>query len=100
MTGGITRQSPQRLLNCCLSRSDGRGQGRPQPASVSARTLDRGPARRLPATLTGTNSTRHCVRFDGGNSTPVICLKLCRAPVASSKNYSQGHPGDFRPKVS
>ena len=33
MTGRVAGQSRQRLLKCRLSRSDGRGRGRRQPAS-------------------------------------------------------------------
>src|SRR5215471_11291127 len=43
----VAQQSRTRLPNCRTSRSDGRSQERRQPASVSERTLDGGPARRL-----------------------------------------------------
>jgi hypothetical protein len=73
VTGRVTRQSRQRLLKC--SSAGARPRSRAVPAGTrSVRTLDGGPARRrparrLPATHIGTNSTRYSCRFDGDNST-------------------------------
>ena len=47
MNGCGAWQSPMRLPTHRPSRSAGRSQERPQPAAVSERTLDGGPARRL-----------------------------------------------------
>ena len=72
MTGRVMRQSRQRLLKCPLSRSDGHGQGRRQPASSASALLTarrRGGYPILTLVLTQP-ATR--VRFDGGNSTYVI----------------------------
>jgi hypothetical protein len=67
MTGRGTRQSRQRPLNCRLSRSDGRSQGRRQPARTRAplTACRRGgyPLFRL-VLIQPANR----VRFDGGNS--------------------------------
>ena len=47
MNGCVAQQSRTRLHSCRPSRSHGRGQERRQPASLSERTLDGGPERRL-----------------------------------------------------
>ena len=58
MNGCLPRQSRSRLANCRLSRSDDRSQERRQPATVSERTLDGGPERRLSDALLKSDTGR------------------------------------------
>jgi hypothetical protein len=88
MTGRVTRQSRQRPPNCRLSRSDGRSQGRRQPARtrvpLTARRRGGYPLFRLVLIQPPTR-----VRFDGGNSIPLVLVDKIYADFRDSARYDQ-----------
>src|SRR5690242_16744620 len=68
MTGGSTQQSQMRLPNCLTSRSEGRGQGRPQPALEVRESLGVRRSEGYSCDRLGLIQLAARVRFDGGNS--------------------------------
>jgi hypothetical protein len=81
MTGGSTQQSQMRLPNCLTSRSEGRGQGRPQPALEVRESLRARRSEGYSCDRLGLIQLAARVRFDGGNSTrrkPVISYRKKR----------------------
>ena len=68
MTGGSTQQSQMRLPNSLISRSEGRGQGRPQPAFIVRESLRAGRSEGYSCDRLGLIQLATRVRFDGGNS--------------------------------
>jgi hypothetical protein len=79
MNGCGARQSPMRLPNHRPSRSDGRSQERRQPARVSERTLDGGPARRLSDALLKSDNGRPILTVR--SSTKLYTLTPPRLPL-------------------
>jgi len=69
MTGGSTQQSQMRLPNCLTSRSEGRGQGRPQPAFIVRESLRAGRSEGYSCDRLGLIQLATRVRFDGVNFT-------------------------------
>lgn len=75
MTGGSTQQSQMRLPNCLTSRSEGRGQGRPQPALEVRESLRARRSEGYSCDRLGLIQLAARVRFDGGNSTAAESLR-------------------------
>jgi hypothetical protein len=66
--GGSTQQSQMRLPNSLTSRSEGRGQGRPQPAFIVRESLRARRSEGYSCDRLGLIQLTTRVRFDGGNS--------------------------------
>jgi hypothetical protein len=69
--GGSTQQSQMRLPNSLTSRSEGRGQGRPQPAFIVRESLRARRSEGYSCDRLGLIQLTTRVRFDGGNSIPM-----------------------------
>jgi hypothetical protein len=83
--GGSTRQSQMRLPNSLTSRSEGRGQGRPQPAFIVRESLRACRSEGSSCDRLGLIQLATRVRFDGGNSTYLMnWTALRRAPTPKS----------------
>ena len=78
MTGGSTQQSQMRLPNCLTSRSEGRGQGRPQPAFIVRESLRARRSEGYSCDRLGLIQLAARVRFDGGNSSHTSRLSKTR----------------------
>jgi hypothetical protein len=75
MIGRVTWQSSrERLLKCLFSRSDGRGQGRRQPAREARGPLTAGRRGGYPLLTPVLTQPATRVRFERGNSTPKLDL--------------------------
>jgi hypothetical protein len=72
VTGGSTQQSQMRLPNCLTSRSEGRSQGRPQPAFIVRESLRACRSEGSSCDRSGLIQLAARVRFDGGNSTAPV----------------------------
>jgi hypothetical protein len=66
VTSRVSWHSLPRLPKCPFRRSDGRSQGRPQPARAARAPLTAG--RSEGYSLLVRNQPAYCVRFDRGNS--------------------------------
>jgi hypothetical protein len=81
VTGGSTQQSQMRLPNCLTSRSEGRSQGRPQPAFIVRESLRACRSEGSSCDRSGLIQLAARVRFDGGNS------RYNARPRISGTNY-------------
>jgi hypothetical protein len=91
VTGGSTQQSQMRLPNCLTSRSEGRSQGRPQPAFIVRESLRACRSEGSSCDRSGLIQLAARVRFDGGNSTH----PLGQHPRDNAFAYNPASDADF-----
>ena len=84
MNGCGAWQSPMRLPNHRPRRSAGRSQERRQPARVSERTLDSGPARRLSDALRISDNGRPILTVRSSTKFYTLALSLSRFALSHS----------------